>query len=58
MGVEEVQNPILQINEDLLDVLGGVDPVGDVKKGLAQLEFIFEFGNLFVLDRICHDHHR
>ena len=43
MGAEEVQNPVLQIDEDLLDILGGVDPVGDVEQGLAQLELFFEF---------------
>jgi len=52
MGVEEVQYPVFQIDEDLLDVLCGVDPVGDVQKGLANLELFLEFRNLFVLERV------
>ena len=40
MGGKKVQDPFLQIDEDLLDVPGGVDTVGDIDQGLALLEFL------------------
>jgi len=54
MGVEQVQDPILQIDQDLLDVLCGMNPVGDVQKGLAGLEPLFKLGDGDISKGVCH----
>jgi len=51
VGVEELEDSVLEINEDLLDVLRGMNTVGDVLKLLAQEELFLVFVHFRVLRR-------
>jgi len=53
MRVEEFEDAVLEIDQDLFDVLRGVNAVGDVLQLLAQEELLFVFIDLGVLRRRC-----
>jgi hypothetical protein len=45
-GFEEAEDVVPQVNENLPQIGGGVDTVGDILECLAEIEVFFELGYL------------
>lgn len=53
VGIAEGEDPVLEIDEDLPDVLGGVYAVSDLEQGLSECEFLRKLRDLLKVKNAC-----